>query len=136
MPYTLIFAALHQYDTSQVGITIPVELSNGDRNVELTAKLDTGASFCIFRRDYGEALGLNIESGQEENVYLADGFLLKTYGHNITLSALGFQLDVMVYFAADPNITRNLLGRQGWIQQLRIGIVDYDGKLYISTYDE
>jgi hypothetical protein len=58
------------------------------------------------------------------------------YGHELTLSALGYQFDVTVYFAADQSFPRNVLGRHGWLQQLRLGIVDYDGKLYASRYDE
>lgn len=102
----------------------------------LTAKLDTGASCCIFRRDYGEALGLNIESGVLQPIALADGHVFETYGHDVTISALGFELEVMAYFASDFNFKRDVLGRRGWIGQLRLGLVDYDGQLYIGRYDE
>jgi hypothetical protein len=27
-------------------------------------------------------------------------------------------------------------GRVGWLNQLRVGLVDYEGKLYLSRYDE
>jgi hypothetical protein len=30
---------------------------------------------------------------------------------------------------------RNFLGRSGWLDRLRIGIIDYDHLLYLSTYD-
>ena len=135
MAHTLTFSALHEYDAGQSGITVPVLLSIGSSQTKVTAKLDTGASCCIFRRGYGEALGMNVESGTPQPVSTANSSFL-TYGHEVTLAMLGFQFEAMVYFAADESFTRDVLGRQGWLRQLKIGIVDYDGKLYISKYDD
>ncbi len=61
--YTLTFEALHEYDAGDPGITVPVELSAGEESVKVTAKLDSGSTFCVFRRARGEALGFDIESG-------------------------------------------------------------------------
>src|SRR5438874_450161 len=96
--HTLAFEVLHEYDTGESGITVPVVLSIGQASVKLLAKLDTGASFCIFKREHGEELGLNIESGKQEWIGTAKGPFF-TYGHNLSLSALGFQFDVTAYFA-------------------------------------
>lgn len=64
MTQTLIFNALHQYDPADAGITVPVMLKVGERQVKIPeTKLDTGATHCIFQQEYGEALGLDIESG-------------------------------------------------------------------------
>ena len=71
-----------------------------------------------WRRDFGTASGPFI------------GF-----GHELTLCALGFEFAAIVYFA-DLKYPRNVLGRFGWLQQMRIGIIDYDGKLFVSRYDE
>jgi len=30
----------------------------------------------------------------------------------------------------------NLLGREGWLQKVRLAVVDYDSTLYISPYQE
>lgn len=38
-----------------------------------------------------------------------------TYGHEVTLSALGFQFAVIVFFAADEWFNRDVLGRHGHI---------------------
>ena len=61
MPYTLSFTTLHSYEPAELGSSVPVELRSGGRLVAFTAKLDTGASFCIFQRTYGEALGFDID---------------------------------------------------------------------------
>lgn len=133
--HKLLFSSLHEYDTRENGITVPVRLTVEKKMVDIAAKLDTGASFCIFRRVLGEILGLDIESGQKQAVRTVTGSFI-TYGHNVTLATLGLTFDVMVYFATDYNFARDVLGQQGWLNQVRIGIVDHDGKIYISKYDD
>jgi hypothetical protein len=41
----------------------------------------------------------------------------------------------MVYFAADEHIKKNLLGRIGWLDRVRIGLIDYDHEIYLGPYD-
>ncbi|PYS63381.1 MAG: hypothetical protein DMF74_10285 [Acidobacteria bacterium] len=62
--------------------------------------------------------------------------VLTAYGHEVVLETLGVQLQTLVYFAEGAEMRRNLLGRQGWLQLVRIGLVDYDSELYLSPYDE
>lgn len=42
----------------------------------------------------------------------------------------------MVYFAAHEGYNRNLLGRHGWLNRVRLGLIDYEGKLYLNHADE
>ncbi len=135
MAETLGFAVTHNYDTRRAGITVDVLLRLGGKEVEVVAKLDTGASFCIFRRIYGELLGLAIESGQPETLSTPTGSFL-AYGHDVTLIVLGLEFQTTVYFAADENFTRNVLGRQGWLDRIRLGLIDYEGKLFLSDYND
>ena len=57
-------------------------------------------------------------------------------GAPVTLTVLGIALDTTVYFAAHEQFTRNVLGRQGWLNLVRLGVVDYEGKLYLSHYND
>jgi hypothetical protein len=135
LPHTLTFELLYEYDTSTSGITIPVVLSLGQENTKTLANLDTGASLCIFKRDEGEALGLNIETGFRQVIRTATEPFL-AYGHSVSLFALGFHFDVMVYFAAKYGLPRNVLGRRGWLDLIQLALIEYDGKLYVSKYNE
>jgi hypothetical protein len=135
MPYSLSFRERFDYDTSQIGITVPVVLSLGYERVKILAKVDTGAENCIFQREYGEELGIDIGAGVPKQFSTATGSFL-TYGHEVTLSSMGYEFNVMVYFSFDYRFIRNVLGRQGWLEQMRLGIVHYDGQLYASRYDE
>ena len=119
MTYTLSFRTKHNYDTTKIAITIPVELAYGTNFVQVDSKLDTGATFCIFERAYGEMLGLDVESGTKMLVSTPNS-TFEAFGHWLTMTALGFQFDAMLYFAADQSIKRSVLGRRGFIDQLRI----------------
>ena len=136
MPHNLTFTTRHQYDQTAISISVPVELKVGDRGVRVpNTKLDTGATFCIFQQGIGESLGLDVEGGHQERIATATGQFL-AYGHEVLLSALGFEFPVVVYFANVPGFGRNILGRRGWLEQLRIGIIDYDGELFVSAYND
>jgi hypothetical protein len=128
---------MHSYSASNVtdGITLPIALSTGRNLVTLTASVDTGASFCIFERGYGESLGIDVESGMLTRFSTATG-TFDAYGHMITLTTLNLSFEAMVYFAKDEHYGRNVLGRRGWLDQVRIALIEYESKLYLSRYDE
>ena len=58
------------------------------------------------------------------------------YGHAVTLTGVDVALDTTVYFAAEYGFPVNVLGRRGWIERLRLALVDYDGQLLASAYDD
>jgi hypothetical protein len=132
--HQLKYADLITYDTSLSGIELPVILRVGSESTQFQAKLDTGASHCIFERLHGEFLGFDIEAGEPLTIDTVTGSF-KAFGHWVTLSVKQFEFDVMVYFAQDYGFRRNVLGRQGFIQLTSLGLVDYDGQLFISHYD-
>lgn len=135
MSEILTFAKVYQYDMRMAGITVPVILKSGNETVECQAKLDTGSNNCIFRRQIGELLGIDIESGVfQEMGTVTGGF--PTYGHEVSLSVLGVETTATVYFAADENFPRNFLGQQGWLDRVRLGLIDYDRLLYLSDYHD
>ena len=134
MMHQLSFASLIAYDAGALGITIPVVLRAGELFASFEAKLDTGSSHCVFKRLHGEFLGFEIESGWPRTFSTATGTFL-AYGHSLTLSVKEFDLDVLVYFAKDYEYNRNVLGRHGFLQLMRLGLIDYDGQLFLSHRD-
>jgi hypothetical protein len=135
MAETLTFARLHVYDTRELGIQLPVRLTVGGKSLGVQAKLDTGSSLCVFPRRYGEELDVDIESGEYQRIGTAVGGF-DAYGHWARILALGFEYEAVVYFAKDHSFNRNILGRQGWLDRVRLGLVDYEGKLYLSDYND
>lgn len=102
--------------------------------MRLLAKLDTGASHCIFERVYGEQLGLNIEGGDRITLHTANSEF-QAYGHEVMIACFDWQFNSVVYFAT-PEIHRNVLGRHGWLQQFRLALIDYDSILHLSHYNQ
>ena len=60
----------------------------------------------------------------------------RAYGHEVGLEVLGIAVNALVYFYEDPATTRNVLGRQGWLNRVRFGLVDYDSTVFLRKYDE
>jgi hypothetical protein len=131
--HQLTFASLYDYGTD--AIIIPTILRLGNRAARADAYLDTGATFCIFKREIAGLLGLEVETGEPLRLSTVTGSF-DAYGHMLTLETLGYSFDVTVYFAARESFTRNVLGRRGWLDQVRLGLVEYESKLYLSRYNE
>jgi hypothetical protein len=135
MAYQLTFHLQHAYNSLASGIQIQVALKLGEDVVFTEAKVDPGAQVCLFRREQGEMLGLEIENGHRIMLEGIAGTLV-AYGHSVTVHTLGLEFDSIVYFAESYGLRRNLLGREGWLQKIRLVIVDYDSTIYLSPYDK
>lgn len=117
------------------GILLPVALRYADRETDFFARVDTGASFCIFQRLHAETVGIVVESGAPTRISTVTGGFL-AYAHRVVLGALGIEVEATVYFAEDPAVPRDVLGQTGWLDRMRLGLVDHDRRLYLSHYDD
>jgi len=100
----------------------------------LFAYLDTGSSNCLFERRHGEDLKLKIEAG-DSRVFRSVTGGADAFGHIVELEVHGLKVESMVHFFGDERISKNLLGRIGWLDRIRLGLVDHDGALYLAPYD-
>ena len=131
--YKIEFAAAHSYSSEREGISVPVVLKNGENSVRLAASIDTGATFCIFRNELAEALDLDPANATLKRFRTANsGF--EAFGHEVELSVLGVTTFSTVYFFADPAINKNVLGRVGWLDRVRLGLVEHDATMYLAPY--
>jgi hypothetical protein len=126
---TLTFDKTHYYNTLKPGITLTAILHYGQESVECEARLDTGSSHCIFKRAHGELLGLDIESTVVENIGTVTGSF-KAHLHTVTVEVLGIRSEATVY----EQFTRSVLGRIGWLDRVKLGLIDYEAKLLLSPY--
>jgi predicted aspartyl protease len=125
----------YAYQPSDRGVSVPVSLSVSTETVKLFAKVDTGADHCVFERGFAEALLIDVEGGTPLNFSTVAGEF-RAYGHELTLAVFGIEVHALVYFYENPNITRNVLGRNSWLNRVRLGLVDHDSVVYLSPYDE
>ena len=130
----LSFRIEYQYKDER-GILLPVALKYADRETDFFARVDTGASFCIFQRLHAETVGIVVESGAPVRISTVTGGFL-AYGHQVTLGVLGIEVEATVYFFEDPGMPRDVLGQAGWLDRMRLGLVDHDRRLYLSHYDD
>jgi hypothetical protein len=103
--------------------------------VDLLAKLDTGSTCCIFERSYSALLGLDLYSGISQRIRTATG-AFQTFGHEVTLSVFDFEWQAVVYFVESESFSLNVLGRFGFLDRLRIAVVDYEEQLYLALHGQ
>ena len=120
--------------TEKENISVPVVLKSGENSVQLSAGVDTGATFCIFRSELAEALGLALTSGNRKRFRTANSSL-EAFGHEVELSVLGVTTHSTVSFFADAEINKNVLGRVGWLDRVRLGLVEHDCQIYLAQCD-
>lgn len=90
---------------------------------------------CIFERYYGERLELDVETGTPIEIGTATGSF-RAYGFELTLSVLDIETVSTVYFAESEYFDRNVLGRIGWLDRMKLGLIEQEGKLFLSECKE
>jgi hypothetical protein len=133
-PAVIEFTRTHLYTPSAEGISIPVALASANRIVDFLAYVDTGASHCLFERRHAEMLNLDVEAGEAKGFRTAAG-RVDAFGHQVTIETFDLRFESVVYFFGDERINKNLLGRIGWLDRIRLGLIDHDGELYVARYD-
>jgi hypothetical protein len=133
--YALDFSHRHSY-SSFPAITVPVVLTSAvNASIDFQAKVDTGSTYCIFERRYAEWLDLNLISGILTRIETPTGSFY-CYGHELTLSVFEIEWQAVVYFAEHHAFRPSVVGRVGFLDRLKVGIVDYEQLLYLGLYDE
>lgn len=135
MTTLLTFAEELHYKDDPSSIVIPTILVVGDNKVLVSAKIDTGAEVCLFRYEAGAALGISVHDGIPKTLKTLAGSL-EAYGHEVIIQTVELAFQSIVYFAKYPGLPRNILGRQGWLRNIRVAIVDYESTIYLSAYEE
>ena len=133
MSESITFSKILHYDTLKSGITVGVSLRYKDQSIDCEAKIDTGSSHSIFKRDQGELLGIEIESVEPVRISTVTGSFF-AFPHWIEVEVSGIRTETLMLFAAEDTFTRNVLGRIGWFDRVKLGLIDYEGKLYLDAY--
>jgi hypothetical protein len=131
MSFSIEFDKKETYPSLDVGITIRAILRYGDLQTACSAKLDTGSQTCFFERGVADSLEIDVEGGYRERFSTLAGSVVG-YAHEVELETLGLRFQSYVYFANDYVVNRNLLGRQGWLQLVKLGLDDYSNEIYLS----
>ena len=134
MEFELSFSESIVYPDIDGGILLSVTLRNAGRKAMANAVVDSGGSVCLFNRSIGESLGLDVESGIPKRLNSLGG-PIDSFGHEVIIETAGLSFQSVVYFAKYPGLQRNILGRQGWLRKLKLGLVDYESTMYLGQYE-
>lgn len=103
---------------------IPIEIVYQNRSIRYEVLVDSGADFCIFDSQIGGLLGIDIWSGDQQEVGGITGTAESYYVHPITIKVGGWSLNIDAGFL--PNIARigyGVVGQKGFFD---IFIVKFD----------
>lgn len=120
------------YKSLAQGITIEAMPRSNGLETRCNAKVDTGAEVCLFERSIADTLDIEVESGHRERFSTLSGSVIG-YAHPIELETVGLRFQTNVYFAESYFIRHSLLGRQGWLQLVMLGLDDYHSELYLRA---
>ena len=110
------------YKTDAKGNTFPVislTFHFKNKKKDFFALIDSGASVSIFLAEVADALGIEIEKG--EQLYLGGvGGHIKGYLHRLKIEAVGKTFLCPVVFSHEYTVSFNLLGREAFFGQFKI----------------
>ncbi len=136
MSWDFSFSIRMEIVQDQFGLRLPITLSVAGREIEARAYLDTGSTYCVIPRETGERLGLDVEAGELTSIRTGGG-PMPAFLHyaNLTIDELFFE-DVPVCIAKYPEFDRILLGREGWLQKVRLNLIAYEDSLYLNLHGQ
>jgi hypothetical protein len=132
--WELSFSERHFYGTG-AGIMVPIVLhTRPAAQVQLRAKLDTGSDLCVFQPFYARFLGLELTSGIRQVIGTSTGDFV-AYGHEVAVTVLNLEWQATVYFAEPDSFPVNVVGQSGFLNHIRLGLVEHEQFLYLADYN-
>ncbi|MDP4010416.1 MAG: hypothetical protein Q8P37_00950 [Candidatus Spechtbacteria bacterium] len=96
---------------------IPVELRYRKENVKYEVLVDSGADLCIFHKEIGELLGMEIEKGKKEYVIGINGGREIFYVHSLTLNVGGWDYKIEAGFKDMSKSGYGVVGQTGFFDK-------------------
>ena len=111
--------------------TVPVKLSRLGKEIDIGGLIDSGASYCVFHAELGEALGLPI--GRSAPTYVDTvSEKVAVHMHKIRLQVLGEPFECEAAFVKNMGTSFNLLGRVGFFERHGITFKENEKKVVLD----
>ena len=117
-------------ETRRLVPLVPVVLRNGDKEFEINALVDSGASSCLFAGMLGVGLGLDVSKGPPQKIYGLGRGEVTAYYHKVTLQVGDIVWDEYVGFCFDNFRVDGLLGQKGFFSNFRV-VLDHEARCVI-----
>lgn len=99
---------------------VPVVLRNREKEFEIDALADSGASSCLFSGMLGLGLGLDVEKGPSQEIYGLGRGVVKAYYHKVILQIGNVVWEEYVGFCFENFPVDGLLGQKGFFSKFRV----------------
>ncbi|NOT63997.1 MAG: hypothetical protein HOP19_27605 [Acidobacteria bacterium] len=132
MPRVLSFSVSRYFKMTAAGIEIPCALEHNGIRIRAEAKVDPGSQYCLFQREIGEDLGLDVLSGRAAKLNTLAGDFT-AYGHTITLHTLDLKFEAYVLFHQAYEAPRNILGCIGWLNNTHFALTMDDEMIHLKS---
>lgn len=103
---------------------IPVKIVHQDFNLPYEVLVDSGADYCIFDAQIALILGINLESGERQQVSGITGTTAPIYFHDIIINVGGWEYKLQCAFLKDiGRFGYGVVGQNGFFDKF---IVKFD----------
>jgi len=103
---------------------IPIEIEHDGKSISHSVLVDSGADVCIFDAEIGELLGLDIESGEKDNVAGITGVAEPYYFHEVVIKVGGWPYKIKAGFLRNfGKYGHGIVGQKGFFD---IFVVKFD----------
>ncbi len=107
---------------------VEIKLRSGSKFLRYEVLVDSGADFCIFNAEVGEALGLDIKKGKMQQVFGVGGKVALYYLHKVNIEVGKKSFEIEAGFMPDVAgrmMPYGLVGQRGFFENF---IVKFDLK--------
>lgn len=107
---------------------IPIEVKYGENKIKYLALIDSGADFCVFHAQIGEAIGIDIKKGKVLEYYGINGDKEEAFFHDISIIVGGWEKKCYCGFSYKLDETKmpyGVLGQKGFFNLFKV-LMDYE----------
>lgn len=117
---------------------IPVEVYSEETNTYLAygGIVDSGAEYCMFDAQIGEAMGLIIEEGTVIDLKGADGSIFRAYLHEVNYQIGSYRRSTSIAFTHSMAPGTGILGREGFFNFFIVEIDHRNKRVRITPYEK
>jgi hypothetical protein len=112
-----------KYNGQVLRPVVPIKVKNKNLEIGYQVLVDSGADFCLFHAEIGEAIGLDIKKGKKGIVTGVGGKSSEYFLHKVTLEVGGWPYEIEAGFLPEigtRSIPYGLVGQIGFFEHFKV----------------
>ena len=117
-----------RYGPTTLRPVIEIKLKSDNNSLRYEVLVDSGADFCIFNAEAGEALGIDVKKGKMKEVFGVGGKVSLYFLHKVQIEIMGRAYEIEAGFMPDVAgriAPYGLVGQRGFFENF---VVKFDLK--------